>query len=151
MSTCCGALEDNGLLILHEPLKTGVTSKIAIYLENIYALADPGRIFKALGRKIGLKSKTTASRGVPVSDFTPYEQPFTSPEELVKLMPAQMNVLELRTQGIFSFHEFPGWLQGSIGRPIASFVVWLDDRLRTCGPTHSSGDALFAVFRKRNV
>jgi len=99
ISTCCSALEDNGFLILHEPLKTGVTSKIAVVLEDLYAFADPVRVLKALGRRMGLKSNAATSSGVPVPDFTPYERPFTSQEELVKLMPNQMVHLNCAPRG----------------------------------------------------
>jgi len=151
ISTCCSALEDNGFLILHEPLKTGVTSKIAVVLEDLYAFADPVRVLKALGRRMGLKSNAATSSGVPVPDFTPYERPFTSQEELVKLMPNQMDALELRAQGLMSFREFPRWLQGSLGRPVASLVVRLDDWLGRRDPQNWPGDALFAVFKKRSA
>src|ERR1035437_3725885 len=48
VASCCDALAANGLFILHEPLQTGKTSKIAVLLENFYALTDPGRVWAAV-------------------------------------------------------------------------------------------------------
>ena len=57
----------------------------------------------------------------------------------------------MRAQGLMSFREFPRWLQGSLGRPVASLVVRLDDWLGRRDPQNWPGDALFAVFKKRSA
>jgi ubiquinone/menaquinone biosynthesis C-methylase UbiE len=147
LQSCCDALSAGGLLILHEPLKTGRTSKLARVLENAYALTDPARVWSALLRRAGLKPNGRAEAPTTAADFTPYERPFTSTDELIEEMPRQMRTLTLRSQGALSFRQFAPYLQSSLGRPLAVAIVRFDGWLSNRG-WNLSGDALFAVFRK---
>jgi SAM-dependent methyltransferase len=151
---CWKALGKAGLLIYHEPLKTGKRSRASRWLENVYALTDPARAWRALGRRLGFRGLVgkAGPGGTPPAldhaeeDFTPYERPFTAVEELLALVPPGAEVAALRSQGQLSFREFARPWQRPIGVPLAALVVRLDDRLSRRAGT---GDALFAVFRKR--
>jgi SAM-dependent methyltransferase len=149
LQSCCDALADGGVLILHEPLKSGQTSRLSKALENIYALADLPRVWGAIRRRLGLGARHTAAVKEEIPDFTPYERPFTSMGELTSAMPREMQPVTLRSQGALSFREFPRYLQTAIGRPIAWSIVRLDQWLVT--PSSSAGDAVFAVFQKRQT
>jgi ubiquinone/menaquinone biosynthesis C-methylase UbiE len=146
---CCNALTAGGMLIVHEPLKTGKTSAISALLNNLYAAADPVRVWAAVKRRIGLQSVTVEA---PVEnrelDFTPYERPFTSAQELEGMVPGGIETLTLRSQGTLSFRDLPQLLQGRMGVPLSSVIVRLDDWLSSTGRTGWTGDAIFAVFRK---
>jgi SAM-dependent methyltransferase len=149
---CHRALAKNGLLILHEPVQTGHTSPVARFLENLYAATDPGRAWRAVKRRLG--SGAARPGAVPaepaLADFTPYERPFHSSEELLALMPPQTEVAAIRSQGVLSFHEFAPPLQKirALALPLAAAVVQLDDWLSGDARKQQSGDALFAVCRK---
>jgi ubiquinone/menaquinone biosynthesis C-methylase UbiE len=147
VNACCQALAENGLFILHEPLHTGKTSGIAVFVENLYALADLPRVWRALKRRLGLKVMPPAAAEA-MEDFTPYEKPFRSAAELEELIPPGMRTLVLRSQGLLGFREFPGYLQARAGRLAAAVVVWLDAILAGNHRTEWLGDALFAVFQK---
>jgi SAM-dependent methyltransferase len=150
---CWDALTSKGILIFHEPLKTGSSSKLGAAAENLYALTDPGRVWKALKRRIGWNPEKKAQE-LPAAcgpDFTPYERPFTSSQELVDLMPGQAEALALRSQGVLSFREFAPYLQGRSGVPLAAFIVRLDEWLAKRSRARGCGDALFAVFRKTAI
>jgi SAM-dependent methyltransferase len=151
VNRCCDALTIDGRLILHEPLKTGKHSRLAVFLENIYALIDAHRVWAALQRRMGgnVTSPEAASTNDRL-DFTPYERPFSSASELVALMPAGIQGMNLRSQGRVSFHDFPPLLQRRWASPLAKFVVWLDHRLSRRSDD-GSGDALFAVFQKNEA
>jgi hypothetical protein len=82
-----------------------------------------------------------------VSDFTPFEQPFASTDQLLALVPKNMTTIAVRSQGALSFREFPAHLQGAMGIPLAWLIVRLD-RWLSQNDRNESGDALFAVFRK---
>ena len=102
LRSCCDALSSGGLLILHEPLKTGRTSSLARLLQNVYAVTDPVRVYSAIRRRLGLKERKRAggtTAPAPLLDFTPYERPFTSPDELLAAMPAQMRTLSCVRRG----------------------------------------------------
>jgi SAM-dependent methyltransferase len=148
LRSCCAALADGGVLILHEPLKTGTVSRLAALLENLYVFTDPPRVWKAIRRRLGsgnaARPETRESEGPP--DFTPYERPFTSSDELLGEMPLGMRPLVLRSQGALSFRQFGPALQSAIGRPVAAFVVHLDEWLSRRGD--AAGDEIFEVFRK---
>ena len=148
---CCDALSSGGLLILHEPLKTGRTNSLARLLQNVYAVTDPVRVYAAIRRRLGLKERKSAGGTTAPAlflDFTPYERPFTSPDELLAAMPAEMRTLLLRSQGALSSREFASALQSPLGKPLAAVIVRLDHWLSSRSPTNWSGDALFGVFRK---
>ena len=148
LQSCCSALADGGLLILHEPLSTGHASTLARLLENAYVLTDPGRVWSAIRRRLGLNSNGRSTPvPPPVQDYTPYERPFRSTDELMEALPRQLRALTLRSQGGLSFREFSPFLQSSFAEPLARLVVRLDEWLsRDC--RNPSGDALFGVFRK---
>ena len=149
LQSCCDALLGGGLLILHEPLKTGRRSRLASVLENVYAATDPVRVWASIRRRVGLAtSRKPAAAQVSVPDFTPYERPFTSTRELTEAMPHEMRPMVLRGQGVLSFREFAPFLQRSLGQPLAALVVRVDEWLSKNSSTQWSGDALFAVFRK---
>jgi SAM-dependent methyltransferase len=149
LQSCCDALSGGGLLILHEPLKTGRKSRIARPLENLYAITDPVRMWAAMRRRIGLKGGSVPDAGAAIPpDFTPYERPFTSTQELIAAMPGQMQMLTLRSQGVLSFREFAPYLQSRLGQPLAVLIVRLDEWLSR-NSRSLSGDALFGVFRKK--
>lgn len=147
VSTCADALAPSGLLILHEPLQSGQRSRLARVLENIYALLDPARVRNAVLRRLGAKVPPRAA-AEPVDDFTPYEKPFKSVAELLAIMPEGMSPVELRSQGVLSFREFPRTLQNALGAPLASAIVATDARLSRSKSYGWAGDALFAVMRK---
>jgi ubiquinone/menaquinone biosynthesis C-methylase UbiE len=149
VTRCCDALTDDGTLILHEPVQTGKRSSLARLLENVYAAADPHRVWGALQRRIGRRgpSSNVASSGEGHLDFTPYERPFSSSAELAALMPSGIRAVDVRSQGQISFHEFPPLLQRRAAAPLARLVVRFDDYLSS-RHDDGSGDALFAVFRK---
>jgi SAM-dependent methyltransferase len=150
LQSCCDALRGGGLLILHEPLKTGRRSTLARVLENVYAVTDPARVWSAIRRRVGLPvDRKPATADVSVPDFTPYERPFTSTDELTAAMPQQMRAIVLRGQGVLSFREFAPPLQRSLGRPLAALIVRADDWLSRKSSLQCSGDALFGVFQKQ--
>jgi ubiquinone/menaquinone biosynthesis C-methylase UbiE len=72
---CCRSLMPGGILILHEPLKTGSTSEAAILLQNLYVLSNPGRVWKSIKRRLGMKSSQPQAESDAISYFTPYENP----------------------------------------------------------------------------
>jgi ubiquinone/menaquinone biosynthesis C-methylase UbiE len=150
LESCCNALSEGGLLILHEPLKTGQRSKAARLLENLYAITDPVRVWSAIGRRMGLRRAGSNEQPVIAPDFTPYERPFRSSDELIEVMPDQMKAVTIRGQGALSFREFAPLLQRSVGLPLAAAVVRLDEWLSRRSSANWSGDALFAVFQKQN-
>ena len=148
LQACCDALAAGGLLILHEPLKTGKENHLGRLLENFYVVTDPVRVFAALRRRLRRTPPASGDTSpAPVADFTPYERPFGSIEELREAMPRQMRTLLVRSQGVWSFRQFAPYLQSPLGRPLASLIVRLDAMLSS-GRRYLSGDALFAVFRK---
>jgi SAM-dependent methyltransferase len=149
VNACCQALVPGGLLILHEPLKTGSTTRWAKFLENLYALLDPARVWQALKRRIGFRSgRPAAPQHAPVPDFTPYEKPFGSADELRQILPESMKTVLLRSQGLLSFRDFPPLLQNRLGVLVARWIFKLDVWLSRTGRTEWAGDALFAVFRR---
>ncbi len=147
LAHCCQSLAAGGMLIVHEPLKSGLTSRVAVLLEDLYAAATPSRAWKALKRRLGMNSNL-ANTAPQVSDFTPYERPFTSLSELLDMLPKGMRAAVSRSQGFVSFHEFPAYLHGHTGVPFAKLVVQLDDFLSSRRNAGSAGDALFAVLEK---
>jgi ubiquinone/menaquinone biosynthesis C-methylase UbiE len=149
LDACCAALQPGGVLLLHEPLKTGRRSKIARLLENVYAITDPHRVRSAIRRRLGLPVAST-SQPAEVEDFTPYERPFTSSQELQDVVPSQLRTLSLRGQGLLSFREFSPPLQRWAGRPLAALVVRADDWLSRTSALKWSGDALFGAFQKED-
>jgi ubiquinone/menaquinone biosynthesis C-methylase UbiE len=146
---CCRALTDGGRLILHEPLKSGDTSGLSRFADNAYAICDLGRVWAAMGRRLGMPSRggSTAVMEEP-ADFTPYERPFLSAGELSAMIPGAMKTETLRSQGNLSFRGFPPIFQGRVGLAPAWFVVRVDAWLSRTGRAGWSGDALFGVFRK---
>ncbi len=152
LQCCCDALADGGLLILHEPLKTGQVSTLARLVENLYAVTDPVRVWGALRRRLGLRSRqrsaANATQAAAPADFTPYEHPFTSADELLAELPRNMRTVLLRSQGGLSFRQFPPYLQTRFGHPLAAAIVRLDDWISRTRRSDWSGDALFGVFRK---
>ena len=146
VKAACEALVENGSLILHEPLQTGKTSRIAVLVENVYALIDIPRVWRALLRRIGIKTNPPPMKAQ--ESFTPYERPFHSAAELVELLPPGMNTTLLRSQGLLGFREFPPYLQAAVGRPLGAIVVRIDAILARTLATRWCGDALLAVFRK---
>jgi SAM-dependent methyltransferase len=147
LKTCCDALSVGGLLILHEPLTTGHKSRLARLIENVHAASDPVRVLNAVRRRIGLTPAARATAS-PAANFTPYERPFRSPDELIDALPENMKTLTIRAQGILSFREFAPAFQRSLGQPLAALVVRADEWLSRRRSTMWSGDALFAVFQK---
>lgn len=147
LKICCGALAPSGLLILHEPLQTGTTSRWAALLKYFNIATDPGRVWRAIGRRVMGRSPAAAAPA-PEPDFTPYEKPFRSPDELLAIIPAGIEPAVLRSQGRLSFREFSPLLQGRLGVVIASLVVSLDDWLSSSDNAEWSGDALYAVLRR---
>ena len=145
---CCESLAPGGILILHEPLKTGTSSGLAVLLQDLYAVTDPGRVWKAIKRRIGLKPSSLPQAAAP-SDFTPYEKPFTSHTELLDMLPSEMTALVVRAQGSLSLREFSPYLRGKVGTPFAKLIVTLDNALSKRTAASWSGDALFAVLAKR--
>jgi ubiquinone/menaquinone biosynthesis C-methylase UbiE len=144
---CCQSLAPGGILILHEPLKTGSSSKLAVFLEHLYAVTNPNRVWKAIKRRLDMKLSTASEANAP-SDFTPYERPFTSSTELLEMLPPEMHALALRSQGALSFREFNPYLHGKAGVPFAKLIVALDYALSSREVANWSGDALFAVLEK---
>jgi len=153
MEHWCEALRHDGILVLHEPLKTGKTSRVAVCLENLYAVTDPGRVWRAIRRRMGLRNGTDGPppAEAEIHDFTPYERPFASAEELLAVMPSRMQSVVLRSQGLLSFREFSAPLQGRAGQPLAALIVRLDNWFSENGHMNWSGDTLFAVFRKSSA
>ena len=147
VSHCCKSLAPGGILILHEPLKTGTSSRLAVLLEDLYAVANPARVWKAIGRRVGRRPPPPSPAGT-VSDFTPYERPFTSLKELHDMLPPEMHAAVLRSQGRVSFRQFPPYLHGKAGIPLAKLIVAFDNVLSGRRGTDGSGDALFAVLEK---
>jgi len=152
MEACRDALAEDGVLILHEPLKSGRTSRAACILEFAYAVTDPHRLWNAARNRLGLRRSRAVQgdREPPLADFTPYERPFTSAGELLRLIPPELQPVALRSQGSLSFRTFAPYLQGPIGRPLAALIVHLDDWLARRADDWT-GDALFAVFQKSTV
>jgi SAM-dependent methyltransferase len=150
LRACCDALSSGGLLVLHEPLKTGRKSRLAGLLENVYAITDPARAWAAVRRRMGLKNGRPAQADESVPDFTPYEKPFSSIDELQAAIPPPMRVTTIREQGILSFREFSPFFQHALGVPLAALIVRLDDRLSRSRSRQWPGDALFAVLEKES-
>jgi SAM-dependent methyltransferase len=153
ISTCHRALVEGGLLILHEPLQTGKRTAAARLIDNLYAITDPGRMVRALRRRLGMtvgEVLATAANDHGECDFTPYERPFRSPQELLSLMPRNTDVVAIRSQGVLSFHAFapPVQRRGALAQGLAKLIVGLDDRLSGDARQTTAGDALFAVCRK---
>ncbi len=146
---CCQSLAAGGKLILHEPLKSGVSSKLGSLLEDLYAVTNPTRLWRAVKRRMRLKPSVPAEADAP-SDFTPYERPFTSAQELLEMLPPEMHAPVLRSQGALSFREFAPYLHGKLGVPFAKMVVSLDYALSSRPNSDWSGDALFAVLEKKS-
>ncbi len=149
---CLRALAQDGVLIFHEPIQTGTASRTARILDNLYAVTDPGRIWRAVKRRLGIAAappKQPASGGL--CEFTPYEQPFHSADELLALLPGSAEVVALRSQGVISFHQFAPPVQRTpwLAKPLAAAVVQIDDWLSGDARRIRSGDALFAACRKR--
>ncbi len=148
---CCDLLTDDGVLIFHEPLKSGRTSRLGRLAEDVYALTNPRRAGRAILRRLGLLSRAPATRPAaqPVEEFTPFERPFSSAQQLVALIPPGSAPSLVRSQGLLSFRQFEPPLQNALGIPLADAVValdfWLSGRLEETW----SGDALFAVIRKK--
>ncbi len=148
---CHRALSEGGLLILHEPVQTGHTSSLARLLENLYVVTDPVRMIRAIKRRLGVKQPTQPlSPADSLCDFTPYERPFRSVEELLALMPQNTDIIQARSQGVLSFHEFSPTLQKFhiVAAPLAGLVVQLDNFLSGDARRQKSGDALFVVCKK---
>jgi SAM-dependent methyltransferase len=153
LQACSDSLSDEGVLVLHEPLKTGRRSRAGVLLENLYAAMEFSRVRSALARRLGIAGGRAPRADQPKADhpldFTPFEHPFTSPDELLRTVPPGMRAVVLRPQGHLSFRLFPPALQSRIGRPLAAFIVRLDDWIARAGRAGLSGDALFAVLRKQ--
>lgn len=149
LNRCCESLAPGGLLILHEPLQTGRTSKASAILQNIYAITNPARMMRALRRRLGLGSGVAAAPAAAApADFTPYETPFSSLTELREIIPSPMRPLEIRSQGVLSFHEFEPQFQNALGRLLARLIVTLDHWLSGRQGQQGNGSAVFAVVRK---
>jgi hypothetical protein len=65
------------------------------------------------------------------------------------MLPPEMRVIVLRSQGLSSFREFSPYLHGKAGVPFARLIVALDNILSERSGNKWSGDALFAVLEKR--
>ena len=150
VNNCGRSLAANGVLVLHEPLKTGRKSTLSVVLENLYAVTDLPRVWAAVRRRLGggLPPRPAAAEAGVVGDFTPYERPFSSAGELLAIMPSGLQPFLIRSQGALSFREFGHNLQNGAGALLAPLVVGLDSILSRTGVVKWSGDALFAVFRK---
>jgi SAM-dependent methyltransferase len=147
LRACHDAIREGGLLILHEPLKTGRTHRLSHMLENLYAAADPVRVGRALARRVGLRGEARPA-GEPPADFTPYERPFTSLAELRRELPDGLQVIAMASQANLSFKEFPSWLQSRLVAFPGWLVVRLDESIRQTRSDNASGDAVFAVLSK---
>jgi SAM-dependent methyltransferase len=152
LRACCESLTEEGMLILHEPLKTGRKSRTGLLLDNLYAALEPSRVWFAVARRVGIAGNRPPRADQPSEEqrleFTPFERPFTSPTELIDEVPSSMRSVVLRSQGDLSFRTFPRALQSWVGHPLAAFIVRVDDWIAKGRGIHASGDALFAVLRK---
>jgi SAM-dependent methyltransferase len=149
IASCVQALAPNGLLILHEPLKSGKTHPASVFLENLYAVLDLRRLWRAVRRRLGFQphAAPAITGSQEMLDFTPFEMPFSSPSDLTALLPGNVQVVTMRSQGCLCFREFPSTFQNWIGRLLAPIVVHIDDALSAKNKDWS-GDAIFAVMRK---
>jgi ubiquinone/menaquinone biosynthesis C-methylase UbiE len=144
---CCVALLPDGIFIVHEPIQTGELCKAAVVQRELYALADPHRVWRAIKRRLGFA--VPVEQQEEILDYSPYEAPFKSPENLRTLIPDWMHALSFRSQGYIGLKEFPKSWQGSMAAPLASFVVALDSRMSDKSPDDWSGGAIFGAFQKR--
>ena len=103
---CCSALASDGLLVLHEPLSHDSSHWLATLLTNTYALCTPARVLRALGRRIGVHTPEPY-KGNDRPEYTPYERPFASAQELLDMLPASMSMRELRSQMVLSGRDLP--------------------------------------------
>jgi len=152
LRACSEGLADDGVLILHEPLKTGRRSNAERLLDNVYALLQPARVWSAVRRRLAVSPRPDrALEGdeAHALDFTPFEQPFTSPDELLREVPPGMRVIVLRSQAELSFRPFPPALQSWLGRPVAACIVRIDTWRAEAARRKYTGDVLFAVLRKQ--
>jgi SAM-dependent methyltransferase len=151
LRTCANALAEGGVLAIHEPLQTGLVNKWSKRIENLYALLDPKRVMRALARRLHFAPQRD---GVPEGrleepDFTPFERPFSSPGALQLVLPPQMKVTLMRSQGLLSFCAFPPTLQGRIGRPLAWLVAAIDHWLSGRQEQQWRGDTIFMIASRR--
>jgi len=58
ISNACQALMVGGILILHEPLKTGRSHRLVPLIKNLDALTDPKRLWRAMLRRLGRPSRS---------------------------------------------------------------------------------------------
>src|SRR5262249_5733922 len=113
---------------------------------ELYAVADPPRVWRAIKRRLGLK--VAGAQQAELLDYSPYESPFHSPEDLRAMIPAGMEPLAFRCQGFIGLKEFPQSWQRRSANAIASFVVSLDSRMSDRHPEDWSGGAIFAALRR---
>lgn len=144
---CSHALRSGGVLIIHEPLKTGSRHWMLPALQNIDALTNPRRVAQAIRRRLGGSGWKEDPDGERL-DVTPYEQAFTSADELRSLLPAgEVDVVELRSKLVLSDWRFGPHLQRV--KAAARIVVALDEWLSRTGRAGWTGNAIYGVFRKR--
>jgi ubiquinone/menaquinone biosynthesis C-methylase UbiE len=148
VNVCCNALQSGGVLVFHEPLKSGRTSSLARMLSSLYICMDLPRMARALRRRLGASVSPAQPTDPGLCDFTPYEKPFSSAAELNALMPPTMRVAVLRSQGSLSFRELPPMLQNAAGSAVAAIIVRVDAWLSTRGQNNWAGDAIFGVWKK---
>jgi hypothetical protein len=104
-------------------------------------------VWRAIKRRLGFA--VPVEQQEEILDYSPYEAPFKSPENLRTLIPDWMHALSFRSQGYIGLKEFPKSWQGSMAAPLASFVVALDSRMSDKSPDDWSGGAIFGAFQKR--
>ena len=142
-------------MILHEPFNRGKVTRLEIWRDNLYVLADPPRVWRALLRRLGLYHQPSSAlprahgpEHEEDSQWSPYEAPFESPEALRDLMPKPMKTVVFRSQGFLGGRIFPAFWQGFWGKPLAVAAVRLDEWISKNFNKDWTGDALFAVFQK---
>jgi ubiquinone/menaquinone biosynthesis C-methylase UbiE len=149
VNVCGSALQPGGVLVLHEPLKSGCTSSLARMLSTVYTYMDLPRVWRAVRRRLGANPAPAPAANETLCDFTPYEKPFSSARELNALMPDYLSVVVLRSQGSLSFRELPPMLQNSAGSLIAAVIVRIDAWLSSREQNNWSGDAIFGAWKKK--
>ena len=86
---CCDLLADNGVLIFHEPLQSGKTSRLGRLAEDFFALTNPRRVWRAVKRRLGPAGQAPAPvvAAGAVEECTPFERPFSSAADFLELVP----------------------------------------------------------------
>jgi ubiquinone/menaquinone biosynthesis C-methylase UbiE/uncharacterized protein YbaR (Trm112 family) len=126
-------LASDGTIVLHEPLASGVRSRLSALLENSFALLDVPRVVEALQRRLLNQTAQRITKNDEEVIFTPYEKPFSSPEEVVSLFSAGANIVVLRPQGLLSFHPLPSYLGKGVSSLLSSMIVAVDNWLAKKG------------------